>query len=81
MGMIKEAFVFKPRLQVIDSDQIQQIQQIHGAALDVLERRGGDIPHDRALEMLSGNGARLDGHRMCDVLVPQVRSLPRAPAT
>ena len=61
MGMIKDELHFKPSLKVIDSDQIEQI---HCATLEVLERTGVDIPHDRALEMLSGNGARVDGHRV-----------------
>ena len=61
MGMIKDELYFKPRLSVIDSDQIEQI---HCATLEVLERTGVDIPHDRALEILHGNGATVEGQRV-----------------
>ena len=58
MGMTTDQLYFKPRLQVINQDQIEQI---HCATLEVLERTGVDIPHDRALEILSGSGATVDG--------------------
>jgi trimethylamine--corrinoid protein Co-methyltransferase len=61
MGMTSDELVFKPRLQVINQDQIDQI---HCATLDVLERTGVDIPHEKALEILSGNGASVDGSRV-----------------
>ena len=52
---------FKPRLHVIDA---QQIEQIHMATLEVLERTGVRIPHPRALEVLDGAGARVNGERV-----------------
>ena len=61
MGMSSDQLLFKPRLQVINQDQIEQI---HCATLDVLERTGVDIPHPRALEILSGNGAKVEGDRV-----------------
>ena len=61
MSMKTDELYFKPRLQVINPDQIDQI---HCATLDVLERTGVDIPHEKALELLSGHGARVDGNRV-----------------
>jgi trimethylamine--corrinoid protein Co-methyltransferase len=51
---------FKPRLCVLSQDQIEQI---HLATLEVLERTGVQITHPRALEILHGAGARLEGNR------------------
>lgn len=53
MGMMSDEIYFKPRLQVISQEQIEQI---HCATLDVLERTGVDIPHAGALEILSDSG-------------------------
>jgi trimethylamine--corrinoid protein Co-methyltransferase len=52
---------FKPRLSVLSADQIDQI---HLATLEVLERTGIQIAHPRALEILHGAGARMDGNRV-----------------
>jgi len=52
---------FRPRLSVINDDQIEQI---HQATLEVLERTGVQITHSRALELLDGAGARIDGDRV-----------------
>jgi trimethylamine--corrinoid protein Co-methyltransferase len=52
---------FKPKLHVLDQ---RQIDQIHMATLEVLERTGVRIPHPRALELLDGAGARVDGDRV-----------------
>ena len=52
---------FRPRLAVIGDEQIEQI---HQATLEVLERTGIQISHPRALELLAGAGARVDGHRV-----------------
>jgi trimethylamine--corrinoid protein Co-methyltransferase len=52
---------FKPKLQVLDENQIEQI---HMATLEVLERTGVCIPHPKALEVLDGAGARVDGERV-----------------
>ncbi|MGD2187443.1 MAG: trimethylamine methyltransferase family protein [Desulfobacterales bacterium] len=52
---------FKPKLQVINDDQIRHI---HMATLEVLERTGVKITHPRALELLDGAGARVEGDRV-----------------
>jgi trimethylamine--corrinoid protein Co-methyltransferase len=52
---------FKPRLSVLDDEQIGQI---HAATLEVLERTGVQIGHPRALELLHGAGARVAGQRV-----------------
>jgi trimethylamine--corrinoid protein Co-methyltransferase len=52
---------FRPRLSVLNEDQIEQI---HQATLEVLERTGVQITHPRALEVLHGAGARVDGDRV-----------------
>ncbi|MBI5578134.1 MAG: trimethylamine methyltransferase family protein [Deltaproteobacteria bacterium] len=61
MGMTTDTLSFKPTLQVINADQIEQI---HAATLDVLERTGIKITHARALEVLSSAGARVRGDRV-----------------
>ena len=61
MGMTTDELYFKPRLQVIND---AQISQLHEATLDVLERTGVKITHAKALEILSGAGARVDGDRV-----------------
>jgi trimethylamine--corrinoid protein Co-methyltransferase len=52
---------FKPKLQVINDDQIRQI---HMATLEVLERTGVKMTHPRGLELLDGAGASVDGDRV-----------------
>lgn len=61
MGMTTDELYFKPRLQVINK---AQIDQIHAATMDVLERTGVKITHSRALEILSGAGASVSGDRV-----------------
>ena len=61
MGMTTDELYFKPRLQVVND---AQIAQIHAATLDVLERTGVKITHPKALEVLSGAGAQVDGDRV-----------------
>lgn len=53
---------FKPKLQVINEDQIRHI---HAATLEVLERTGVKMTHPRGLELLDGAGARVAGDRVC----------------
>jgi trimethylamine--corrinoid protein Co-methyltransferase len=48
-------------MSVLSTDQIEQI---HRATLEVLERTGVQIAHPRALELLHGAGARVDGDRV-----------------
>ncbi len=52
---------FRPRLSVISDEQIEQI---HQATLEVLERTGIKTSHPRALELLHGAGARVDRNRV-----------------
>lgn len=59
--MNRPDLTFKPKLQVID---LQQIEQIHMSTLEVLERTGVRIPHPKALELLDGAGAWVDGDRV-----------------
>jgi trimethylamine--corrinoid protein Co-methyltransferase len=48
-------------MSVLSKDQVEQI---HQATLEVLERTGVQITHPRALELLDGAGARVDGDRV-----------------
>jgi trimethylamine--corrinoid protein Co-methyltransferase len=59
--MIYPELHFKPRAYVLNDDQIEQI---HLATLEVLERTGVQITHPRALELLSDAGARVEGSRV-----------------
>ncbi len=52
---------FKPKLRVINDDQIAQI---HMATLEVLERTGVKMTHPRGVELLEGAGARVEGNRV-----------------
>jgi len=52
---------FRPRLSVLSQ---AQIEQIHQATLEVLERTGVRFNHPGALELLDGAGARVDGNRV-----------------
>ena len=61
MGMTSDELYFKPRLQVIDD---AQIAQLHEATLDVLAHTGIKITHPKALEILSGAGARVSDDRV-----------------
>jgi len=51
----------KPRLNVLNRDQIEQI---HLATMEVLERTGVRITHLQALELLDGAGASVNGNRV-----------------
>ncbi len=61
MGMYTDELYFKPKLQVINEDQIKQL---HMSSLEVLERTGIKLTHPGALELLSGAGARISGDRV-----------------
>jgi trimethylamine--corrinoid protein Co-methyltransferase len=52
---------FRPRMTVLHQEQLEEI---HLATLEVLERTGVQITHPRALELLSGAGARVEGNRV-----------------
>ncbi|MGD9085467.1 MAG: trimethylamine methyltransferase family protein [Desulfobacterales bacterium] len=51
----------QPYLKVLNTDQIEQI---HLATLAVLEHTGIQVTHARALELLDGAGASVDGNRV-----------------
>src|SRR3989339_815691 len=61
MGMHTDEYYFKPSLQVINQDQIDQI---HMATLEVLERTGIKLTHPKGLALLADAGARIDGDRV-----------------
>jgi trimethylamine--corrinoid protein Co-methyltransferase len=48
-------------MSVLSEDQIERI---HQATLEVLERTGVQVTHPRALELLDGAGARVEGDRV-----------------
>ncbi|MGD2026899.1 MAG: trimethylamine methyltransferase family protein [Anaerolineales bacterium] len=52
---------FRPRLTVLSSDQIQKI---HQATLEVLERTGVAVSHPKALELFHAAGASVQGDRV-----------------
>jgi len=58
--MVSPELKFRPRLSVLNE---AQIEQIHQATLELLERTGVQVTHGRALELLHGAGARVDGKR------------------
>ncbi len=61
MDMNRPELNFKPKLRVINDDQIAQI---HMATLEVLERTGVKMTHPRGVELLEGAGARVEGNRV-----------------
>ncbi len=52
---------FRPRLSIISDEQIQHI---HQATLEVLERTGVEVAHPKAKELLHSAGARVQGDRV-----------------
>ncbi len=52
---------FRPRMSVLSTEQIEQI---HEATLELLERTGVQMTHPRALEILQGGGAHVRGNRV-----------------
>jgi len=52
---------FKPRQYVLSEDQLEQI---HMATLEIMERIGVKITNPKALEVLDGAGARVNGDRV-----------------
>ena len=57
----KSGLSFTPRMSVLSEEQVQEL---HAATLELLERTGVQITHPRALEVLHGGGARVDGKRV-----------------
>lgn len=60
-GMNIDSIRFTPELKMINE---AQIERIHGATMDVLERTGIQMTHKKGLEILDGIGARVDGNRV-----------------
>ena len=56
--MIYPELNFKPRLSVFNDDQVEQI---HSATLEILERTGVRITHPKARDLFDSAGARVDG--------------------
>lgn len=52
---------YRPHMAAISTEQIEQL---HQATLELLERTGVQITHAKALELLDGGGARVDGDRV-----------------
>lgn len=52
---------FRPRMSVLNE---AQVEQIHQATLELLERTGVQVTHPRALALLDGAGAHVDGDRV-----------------
>jgi trimethylamine--corrinoid protein Co-methyltransferase len=61
MGIQAPELHFKPKMQIINDDQIREI---HLASLEVLERTGIKMTHPRGVELLDGAGARVEGDRV-----------------
>ena len=61
MGMFTDELYFKPRLQVINETQIEQL---HMATLEVLERTGIKLTHPKAIDLLADAGASISGDRV-----------------
>jgi trimethylamine--corrinoid protein Co-methyltransferase len=59
--MFTPEITFQPHLKVLND---RQVEQIHQATLELLERTGIQVTHPRALELLRGGGARVDGKRV-----------------
>jgi trimethylamine--corrinoid protein Co-methyltransferase len=60
-GMNVDDIRFTPNLRMIND---LQIERIHGATMDVLERTGVQLTHKKAREIMHGLGARIDGNRV-----------------
>lgn len=58
---MNDNLTFKPRLQVINT---VQIEALHAATARVLEKTGVKITHPEALEIFSGSGARVENDRV-----------------
>ena len=61
MGMQLPELHFKPKLRIINDEQIMQI---HMATLEILERTGVKMTHPRGVELLDGAGAKVEGDRV-----------------
>ncbi len=68
---------FRPRLSVINDEQIQYI---HQATLEVLERTGVQVTHPRALELFHGAGAHIHADRVRIPAWLVEESIRKAPA-
>ena len=59
--MSQESIGFRPKLRVIDE---RQMERIHCATLELLERTGIKMGHKKGLEYLDGVGCRVEGDRV-----------------
>lgn len=58
MGISNKDLYFRPKLRVINDEQIEQI---HLASLEILERVGIRMSHPEGVEILESAGAKVDG--------------------
>lgn len=61
MGITTDELYFKPKLRILNDDQLKKI---HMAILELLERTGVQITQPKALEILDGAGATVVGDRV-----------------
>ncbi|MDM8544729.1 trimethylamine methyltransferase family protein [Desulfococcaceae bacterium HSG7] len=61
MAIARPKLSNRPRLAVLNDEQKKEI---HLAALEVLERTGIKMTHEKGLEILSGAGAKVSGNRV-----------------
>ena len=61
MGITKLDMEIRPRMVIFNEEQMQRI---HSATLDVLERVGVKMSHARGLEYLDGAGCKVEGNRV-----------------
>ena len=61
MGITQGALFNQPRLTILNEDQMERI---HSASLEVLERVGVKMTHPRGLELMESVGCRIAGDRV-----------------
>jgi trimethylamine---corrinoid protein Co-methyltransferase len=74
--MFSPDLTFRPRMSVLSPEQIEQI---HQATLELLERTGVQVTHRKALELLDGAGAQVAGNRVripCWMVEDAIRKAP-----
>ncbi|HUU54139.1 MAG TPA: trimethylamine methyltransferase family protein [Armatimonadota bacterium] len=66
----------QPHVRMVSDEQIQEL---HLATLEILERTGVEVKQKRAVELLEKAGARVEGERVCipaDLVENAIRSAP-----
>ena len=74
---MKNEFLMRPHFRILTDDQIEEL---HHAALEILERTGVAVNHAEARELLGSSGARIDKSnvRIPSCLVEEaIRSAPK----